>query len=120
MRSSYLVVFLTLAAIIGCDSLKSFMPAPSANKAVSVPGNAHLVYYGAGELLNLPDNSPGAYYIVEDDTSKVVTVFNVLPGDSSASAMSKERRDELDAKRKYRVYYISNKDSTNPTSIPAS
>lgn len=118
MRSSYLIVLLALAAIVGCESLKGFMPAPSANKAVTVPNSAGLVFYGTADTMSLPSDSPGAYYVAEDDTSKVVTVFNVLPGQSSASALTPELKNQLDAHRKYRVYYLSNKNATNPTTIP--
>jgi hypothetical protein len=118
MRSSYWVVLLTLVAIAGCDSLKGFMPGPTANKAVTVPSNANLVYFGPGGSIRLPSDAPGAYWIVEDDTSKTVSAFPVRVGQSSESALSPEIKDELDAKRKYRVYYVSNKNSTQPTTIP--
>jgi len=119
MRSSLAVVLITVCAILGCDTIKSYMPGPSANKAVSVPGDAGLVAYGTEDTLSLPADQPGAYWVVEDDTSKIVIVFNVLPGQDSAHALTPEMKGQLDNKRKYRVYFKSNKNATQPATIPS-
>lgn len=117
MRSSYAIVLMTILAVVGCDTIKGFMPGPTANKAVTVPGNAGLVGYGTPEVLSIPADSPGAYYIVEDDTSKVVSVFNAQSY-IQASALPDVQKNPLESKRKYRMYYVSNKGSTQPTTIP--
>jgi len=117
MRSSIAVVLMTVLAIAGCETIKGYMPGPTANKAVTVPGNAGLVGYGTPDVLSIPADSPGAYYIVEDDTSKVVSVFN-SQSYTQASALPDAQKNSLESKRKYRMYYVSNKGSTQPTTIP--
>jgi len=118
MKASRVVVWVAVLAMLGCDTIKGFMPGPTANKAVTVPANAGLVAYGTPDVLTLPLNSPGAFYIVEDDTSKVVSVFNDMADSGATRPLPVEQKNQLDTKRKYRMYYVSNRGSTQPTTIP--
>ncbi|CAN5386585.1 hypothetical protein BH10PLA1_BH10PLA1_22340 [soil metagenome] len=117
MRSSYLVVVLTVFAIVGCDALNSFMPAPTANKTVSVPADAVIVALDTADGIVLPENSVGDYYFVENDTNNVVLFFTVPIGSSSRAAFDDRRKNQLDIKRKYRVYFELNKASTQPSAM---
>jgi hypothetical protein len=102
MRASSLALALTIAAVIGCDMIKQHMPAPTANKAVTVPVDAKLMAMGIPDTLVLPSDQVGTYYIAEDDTSKIVSVTSVHSGQSP---LTPDLRDQLEPKRKYRVYF---------------
>ncbi len=75
MKSSYAVVLVTVLALVGCDTIKGFMPGPTANKAITVPADAKTLALDSADGIVLPANSPGDYYIVENDTRNVAVVF---------------------------------------------
>ncbi len=114
MRSSYVAVLVAVLAMVGCDTLKSFMPGPTANKAINVPANAVRVALDTADGISFAPNKPGEYYFVENDTRNVVLFYTVQMGENSRDAFTPRRLGQLDTKRKYEVFYVPDPATTQP------